>query len=301
MKAKPKKTYSQRQLRADLAALREDVAAPRDFRAKLLAQLSGQAAPKAGAGFWQGLWDFVSRPSLASAVVAAFFLGFGLWAAFVHQAVQLEPVALSIPAAGVGPSKAPSQLARAKAPQKSPQTLVARAASLPAAPQVQAFEHQQVGGQGPAQGQGAAEAVSSQSQLKFSGVPAGSLAAPSPAAVAMDFGAKPTVIVVLPTVTPMANALQGNSQVRRNKFLASRGEYADILFQLKDQGHVRIECYDRNGRLVGVLDDSDHPAGTFEVRWYGFDGQGQMSPTGIYLVRVIGPGYDERHKVVLIR
>jgi hypothetical protein len=108
-----------------------------------------------------------------------------------------------------------------------------------------------------------------------------------------------------PTATPGPNSgekpLEGNSQVRRNRFQASRGEYAAILFKLSAPGRARVEIFDRVGRRLAVLHDGDEGVGSFELRWYGQEDSGQLAPSGIYLVRIVTSEYSASHKIVLVR
>jgi hypothetical protein len=113
--------------------------------------------------------------------------------------------------------------------------------------------------------------------------------------------AKPTVIVVHPTPTPLAKALPGDSQVRNNVVRAARGEAALILFTVREAGRVRIDVHDRLGRLVAVLRDNELGAGEHSVRWSGAADEGFMAASGVYQVRIQAPGYEARHKVVLVK
>jgi flagellar hook assembly protein FlgD len=109
------------------------------------------------------------------------------------------------------------------------------------------------------------------------------------------------IIVIKPSPTPMEHPLLGNSQVRRNKFRASLGEYAAILYKTRAQEKVRIEIFDRLGHSVALLQDGAQGAGNYEIHWFGHDGNGDLSPSGIYLIHIHTEHYDERHKVVFIR
>ncbi len=66
-------------------------------------------------------------------------------------------------------------------------------------------------------------------------------------------------------------------------------------------GHVRVTVHDVQGRLLTTLDDTDHPAGTFDVTWDGAVEGGRRAPSGVYLVRArFGPG-GVTEKLVVVR
>lgn len=314
------KNYSERQLLKDLASMREEVAAPHHFRSKIIAQLAretGQAAPQASDSLWQRLAGLLAQPRFLPVAAAACVLGIGLWVA-TRPAGQGElPVAPAVSAPAAASAVAAKPAVVASLPRAAKHTAV-QVASLPKPVAMAAKAGEGMGSeqlqqassqQAPAAGSAASAAPATQN--KFTGVLA-SQSAPAPGPSFSGSGgsssssvgaavAKPTIVVIEPTATPIAKGLERGSQVRRNRFLASKGEYAAILFKLKAPGHVRIECYDRNGVLVSVIHEGEHTAGTFEIRWYGHNDAGALAASGIYLIRVKTDEFDERHKVVLVK
>jgi hypothetical protein len=61
-------------------------------------------------------------------------------------------------------------------------------------------------------------------------------------------------------------------------------------------GPIRLTVHDTAGRLVRTLVDGAEPAGTQEVSWDGRDDQGREVGSGIYFLRLDGPGVD--HELV---
>jgi hypothetical protein len=108
-------------------------------------------------------------------------------------------------------------------------------------------------------------------------------------------------VVITPTVTVMVNGLHGHSEVRRNKFLASRGEYAAILYSLSKPQKVSVQIFDRMGHPVALLQDGMQGAGLQELHWQGFGDNGDPEASGIYLVQIRAEEFNDRHKLVLIR
>jgi hypothetical protein len=324
---------SDEELAGLLASLKREMAAPPDFRAKIVSQIVGTpveaparwsfagfffrrswflAAGAAAAvilGLWQGMridsaakashleltetkpvLSAASRPSIATGSTGVTVLALAAKAKPARQTSHEAPAVASKPEQANGSSAA---MVQASLPRSETASLEKGAGNSSTTSQ------QQKSGVVvalPAQPPlGSATSSQGTSQFGSSGAPA---ASSSVKAASLD---KPTVVVIEASPTPLAKSLEGNSQVRRNKFEPSKGEYALILFQVKSAGTVLVEIFDRLGRRVTVLQDASMPEGLHEIRWAGHDDQGQVSPTGIYLVRIKTHDYDERHKMVLVR
>ncbi|HEU4333159.1 MAG TPA: carboxypeptidase regulatory-like domain-containing protein [Candidatus Eisenbacteria bacterium] len=74
-----------------------------------------------------------------------------------------------------------------------------------------------------------------------------------------------------------------------------------VLVRLPVAAPVRADLYDVKGRLVAPLHDGPAPAGTFGVRWNGETRQGEPAGSGVYFVRVRGPGFDRTARVVKVK
>lgn len=268
MKKRIQKPISDKELGRLLSSLREDIAAPAGFRSKIIAKLAietGQAPaqPSRATQWLRGLLSPAPAFAFAAAAVA---LGFGIY-------VAVQPAPLEVEAHSVAAAK-----------PAAPRLAMHRAKPAKELPLIETAS----GGQ--SQGSLSVGHDAAPSPAKSSQV--GAVASASP---------QPTVVVVHPTATPIKNGLQTESQVRGNKIRASEHGYAAILFNLKAGGHVRIEIYNRLGRLEAVPLDEERPSGVNEIHWYGHDSKGDMLPTGIYLIRIKTAEYDQRHKAVLVR
>jgi hypothetical protein len=69
----------------------------------------------------------------------------------------------------------------------------------------------------------------------------------------------------------------------------------------KDEGLYEVAVFDVLGRRVATLQSKPLGAGTYRVRWEGVNSSGQRVPSGIYFVRVEGPGFRRAQKVTLVR
>lgn len=69
-----------------------------------------------------------------------------------------------------------------------------------------------------------------------------------------------------------------------------------VAFELPEAGAVSIAVYDVKGRLVRTLVEGQREAGRHEVT---LDGHGL--PSGIYMVRMVAPGYDRSVRITLLK
>lgn len=274
---------SDRQLRQTLASLREDVAAPADFRAKLMQRLQAEgivaadarvAAPEASLA--QRLAAFFTPVRLGFAATAALALVFVLRLSTPTptQAPVATEGALPVvePAAHMVPAPKSAQVIASKKVKKSVEVAQGpKGESLP-----EAFL-------GEKQSQDASAAVGDQG------------------ATVAEVIAKPTVVVVHPTETPMTHALQGNSELRGNVVRASQGDAAVLVYRLEKAGHVHVEIFNRLGQSVAVLRDTDQSAGQYDLRWSGGADKGGMAASGIYILQLAAPGYQVQHKLLLVK
>lgn len=326
----PSSKLSDRELRAMLQSLREDVAAPPAFRGQVLQRLAQQgliakapstAAPSLAQRF--AAWINPARLGLLAGAACALALVLlpGLRAprrsgsapsaaqaapaaqAAAPQAAALQP----LPAAPAAKAMAASRRAvKAEAAEEQLQgeavTADASPALVPAGPS-----------QAEALAVGSAPAPASSKAMSVAGVQAPSGQAPqfgaagaatapsaSPAMKAASAN-KPTIIVVKPSPTPLAKDLQGDSEVRNNVVRASRGESALVIFRVTQAGAVHIEIRDRLGRLVAVLKDEALQPGTYQLRWAGAADVGGLAASGIYQLSIQAPGYTAKHKLALVK
>jgi hypothetical protein len=66
-------------------------------------------------------------------------------------------------------------------------------------------------------------------------------------------------------------------------------------------GHILIEIYTLNGRLVRTLVDEDKTIGTYAASWDGRNAKGDFVASGIYLVRVRAGGLKTVQKVAVVK
>ncbi|MFH1864475.1 MAG: FlgD immunoglobulin-like domain containing protein [Candidatus Eisenbacteria bacterium] len=66
-------------------------------------------------------------------------------------------------------------------------------------------------------------------------------------------------------------------------------------------GEVETSIYDMAGRLVRSLARREMQPGVQMLHWDGRDDHGEKVASGVYFCRVMGPGFDDQRKLVLIR
>ena len=74
-----------------------------------------------------------------------------------------------------------------------------------------------------------------------------------------------------------------------------------IVFSLPQTQHLRVEVYELNGRRVAVLADGVFPAGPSQIIWQGRDDGGRNMASGVYFVRLTGPGVELSQRAVLLK
>lgn len=74
-----------------------------------------------------------------------------------------------------------------------------------------------------------------------------------------------------------------------------------ISFDLPEPGHVRLEIYDINGRLVSILINDSLPEGTHTLEWKALNQQSYPLSSGFYFCRLSFGGTVITRKMILTR
>jgi len=74
-----------------------------------------------------------------------------------------------------------------------------------------------------------------------------------------------------------------------------------LQFALPEGAPVSLVIYDLVGREVARLVDGFMEAGRHEVFWNGRTASGSAAPTGVYLARLVTPGYTRTLKMVMLK
>jgi hypothetical protein len=285
-------SMSDRRLHALLKQLRENPAAPQDFRAKVLGRLAEDGLIPSVAAAKPGLRERLSawlRPwplGLAASCALALVL-------LLRPVAAPRPVAQPL-ALVARPAVQPAESVRRPLAQSKAQPVPA-AGEAPAQ-SVQVFAPEVAMVQEPVQVQ-APEAVGAAAQPKTQAVV-------QVAGVTATVGPEPRLSgKTLPTL---------GSEVRNNVVRMSQGQPSDVHFSFTTTGHVRVDILDRLGREVAVLFDGTLANGEYDGNgaaplncpwclWNNMTVNGDMAASGIYLVRIQTPDYVHIHKLMLIK
>jgi len=75
----------------------------------------------------------------------------------------------------------------------------------------------------------------------------------------------------------------------------------EVAYELPAEGRVLLAVYDPRGHAVATLVDQPQAAGRHQVVWTGVDDRGRAVSSGVYFLRLEGPGGRDGRKVVLVR
>jgi hypothetical protein len=74
-----------------------------------------------------------------------------------------------------------------------------------------------------------------------------------------------------------------------------------IRYALPSAGHVKLEVFDVEGRLVSVLVDASQAAGPQSAVWAGTDNKGNELPSGVYFYRLSAESETRTMKMLLLK
>lgn len=87
-----------------------------------------------------------------------------------------------------------------------------------------------------------------------------------------------------------------------NVFRPEKGERATFKFETKEAGRVKLQLFTRSGALVATLYDDVAAPGKGSVDWNGRNLAGSTVASGIYLLKLSGPGGQVSvQKVVIVK
>jgi len=90
-------------------------------------------------------------------------------------------------------------------------------------------------------------------------------------------------------------------KVYHSVFKPGQAEKTYISFNPSAAGNTTVKIYDTAGRAVRTLYDGPSAPGINTVTWDGTDSGGAKLSSGVYLIRIEGPGIKQQKKVVAIR
>jgi hypothetical protein len=94
---------------------------------------------------------------------------------------------------------------------------------------------------------------------------------------------------------------RGNVTITNNVIHPANGESAYLSYVMPKTGKISITVFSLSGDIVNVLASGTQNAGSYTTGWDGKNRGGRIVARGIYFIRVVGPGFDEMRKVLVVR
>lgn len=94
---------------------------------------------------------------------------------------------------------------------------------------------------------------------------------------------------------------RGEVTIMHNVINPVRGETAKLHYVLDQTGYVTINVFDLKGDIVDVLVRGQQAKGEYSTSWNGRNRGGRIVARGIYFIRLVGPGFDEMRKVMVVK
>ena len=117
-------------------------------------------------------------------------------------------------------------------------------------------------------------------------------------------------VVSLGVSTPMQIAGNTNSvQVWNNIFTPNTSgtcsqfgsDCLTVSYSVLSAGTISVKIYSRDGTLINTLSNSAVAAGKGNFYWNGSNSSGNTVASGLYIVKITGPGIDTTKKVVVVK
>ena len=94
---------------------------------------------------------------------------------------------------------------------------------------------------------------------------------------------------------------RGGVTITNNVIRPDNGQTAYVHYTVSAPGPVTITVFDLSGSIVNVLQRGSQSSGEYTTSWDGKNRGGRAVARGIYFIRVVGPGFDEIRKVLVVR
>ena len=74
-----------------------------------------------------------------------------------------------------------------------------------------------------------------------------------------------------------------------------------INYALPKAGHVKIQIFNTQGRLISTLIDRKKPAGRYTIQWNGKDMHVKTVASGVYFYRIVADEFVKVKKLMLLK
>jgi hypothetical protein len=79
------------------------------------------------------------------------------------------------------------------------------------------------------------------------------------------------------------------------------GQVAYLRYTMDKDGPVTVTVFSLSGEIVRILQRASMTAGEHTTAWDGKNTAGTVVARGVYFIRVVGPGFDETRKVLVVK
>jgi hypothetical protein len=94
---------------------------------------------------------------------------------------------------------------------------------------------------------------------------------------------------------------RGAVTITNNVINPASGQAAYLHYTIASAGRITITVFNLSGDIVNILASGTQGVGEYTTAWDGKNRGGRIVARGIYFLRVVGPGFDETRKVLVVR
>ena len=94
---------------------------------------------------------------------------------------------------------------------------------------------------------------------------------------------------------------RGGVTILNNVIYPANGDVTVLDYELQSAGMVTIHVFTLDGARVKTLVRGRQTAGRYQTSWDGSNTSGQTVASGLYFIRIVGPGIDEIRKVLVAK
>ena len=95
--------------------------------------------------------------------------------------------------------------------------------------------------------------------------------------------------------------IKGDVEVLGNMIHPLNNESVIVKYRVNGPGYVIITVYDRKGSAVRRLFSGNAQPGQYQLSWNGMDDTGHAAATGIYILYIKAPSYENKSKIGVIK
>jgi hypothetical protein len=96
-------------------------------------------------------------------------------------------------------------------------------------------------------------------------------------------------------------AQRGEVTILNNVINPTAGDTVAVRYVMPQAGAVTVTVFSLSGDIVAILARGNQAAGEHTTAWDGKNRSGAVVARGVYFIRVVGPGFDETRKVLVVK